>query len=49
MIKIEGGPLSRALHQDQTSHSEPTEIACLDGSKKTILISASPLRGIDSA
>jgi CheY-like chemotaxis protein len=47
MIKNEGGPLSRAL-RGQTSHSEPTEITCLDGSKKTILISASPLRGLDS-
>ena len=48
MIKTEGGPLSRALQLGQTSHSEPTEITCLDGSKKTILISASPLRGLDN-
>jgi CheY-like chemotaxis protein len=46
-FKNHGGPLSRALHEDGTSHSEPTEIACLDGSKKTILVSASPLRGLD--
>ena len=48
MIKNEGGPLSRALHRDQSSHSEPVEITCLDGSTKTILISASPLRGLDN-
>ena len=48
MIKNHGGPLSRALHEGATSQSEPTEIACLDGSKKTILICASPLRGLDS-
>src|SRR5258706_4250593 len=48
MIKNEGGPLSRALHEDHSSHGEPVEITCLDGSTKTILISASPLRGLDS-
>ena len=48
MIKNHGGPLSRALHEGQTSHGEPTEIACLDGAKKTILVSASPLRGLDN-
>ena len=48
MIKNHGGPLSRALHKGEASHSEPTEIICLDGSKKTILISASPLRGLDN-
>ena len=47
MIKNHGGPLSRALRHGEASHSEPSEIACLDGSKKTILISASPLRGLD--
>lgn len=48
MIKSEGGPLSRALQEGRTSHSEPTEITCLDGSRKTILVSASPLRGLDA-
>ena len=47
-IKDEGGPLARALHEGQTSHGEPVEVTCLDGSIKTILISASPLRGLDS-
>jgi CheY-like chemotaxis protein len=48
MFKEENGPLWRALHEDTTSHSEPTDITCLDGSHKTILVSASPLRGLDS-
>ena len=48
MIKNEGGPLARAIHEGKTSHSEPTEIMCLDGSKKIILVSACPLRGLDS-
>ena len=47
MIKNHGGPLSRALRDGETSDGEPTEIACLDGSNKTILVSASPLRGLD--
>jgi CheY-like chemotaxis protein len=47
MIKSEGGPLARALHDGRTSHSEATEIVCIDGTKKTILVSASPLRGLD--
>ncbi|HUQ24866.1 MAG TPA: response regulator [Burkholderiales bacterium] len=48
MIKSQEGPLARAIQEGRTSHSEPTEITCLDGSKKTILLSASPLRGLDS-
>jgi CheY-like chemotaxis protein len=48
MFKDEGGPLARAIQEGRTSHSEPTDILCLDGSKKTILVSASPLRGLDS-
>ncbi|MEA3194183.1 MAG: hypothetical protein QOD26_2516 [Betaproteobacteria bacterium] len=47
MIKSEDGPLARAIQEGRTSHSEPTEITCLDGSRKTILVSASPLRGLD--
>jgi PAS domain S-box-containing protein len=48
LLKNHDGPLSRALREGATSHSEPMDIACLDGSKKTILISASPLRGLDN-
>ena len=46
MIKDESGPLARAL-RGEISHSEPAEIRCFDGSMKTILVSASPLRGLD--
>ena len=48
MIKDRGGPLARALGEGVTSHGEPTQITCLDGSPKTILMSASPLRGLDN-
>jgi len=47
MIKHEGGPLAKALHEGITSHSEPMSIRCFDGSTKDILASASPLRGLD--
>jgi response regulator RpfG family c-di-GMP phosphodiesterase len=47
MIKHERGALARAL-AGHTSHSEPLEIKCFDGSAKNILMSASPLRGLDN-
>lgn len=47
MIK-RNGPLARALHEGKTSHSEPISITCCDGTTKSILVSASPLRGLDS-
>ena len=47
MIKNHGGPLARALKRGESSHSEPLDIRCFDGSSKTILASASPLRGLD--
>ena len=47
-IKVESGPLGRAVREGRTSHGEPMEITCFDGSKKTILVSASPLRGLDN-
>lgn len=46
MIK-ESGPLSRAIQHGQESHSERIAIRCLDGTDKTILVSASPLRHLD--
>src|SRR3954471_2082057 len=46
MIKNHDGPLARAIHAGETSHSEPLEIQCFDGARKTILVSASPLRGL---
>jgi PAS domain S-box-containing protein len=47
MLKNHEGPLARAIQQGETSHSEPLQIRCLDGSSKSVLISASPLRGLD--
>jgi PAS domain S-box-containing protein len=47
MLKREHGALARAL-AGHHSHSEPLEIKCFDGSTKDILISASPLRGLDN-
>lgn len=44
---IKEGPLSRAIHLGEASHSERVRVRCFDGSEKTILASASPLRGLD--
>lgn len=47
ILKNEQGPLSRALRRGERSHSEAIRIQCLDGSVKTIVASASPLRRLD--
>lgn len=47
MVKDKLGSLTRALQQGSSSHSEPVQIRCFDGSSKTILASTSPLRGLD--
>jgi hypothetical protein len=47
MLKQGSGPLARAIRDGETSRSEPIPIRCVDGTHKTILISASPLRGLD--
>ncbi len=47
MIKEKLGSLTQALQEGKSSHSEPMEVRCLDGSTKTLLTSASPLRGLD--
>jgi CheY-like chemotaxis protein len=47
MIRQESGPLGKALHEGVSSHSEPISIRCFDGSTKEVLVSASPLRGLD--
>lgn len=47
MLKGHNGPLARALHFGETHHNQIIPIQCLDGSKKTILGSASPLLGLD--
>jgi len=46
-IKGVQGLLARTVHQGETSHSEPIQIRCFDGSVKTVLTSASPLRSLD--
>src|SRR5260221_506414 len=46
-MKNHGSPLARAIRLGESSHSEPLEIRCFDGSAKTILASAAPLRGLD--
>ncbi|HUQ76940.1 MAG TPA: response regulator [Burkholderiales bacterium] len=46
LIKDHAGPLARALH-GETSTGEALEIECVDGRRKNILVSASPLRGLD--
>ena len=47
MIKEAHGPLARALHAGESSHSEPLQIRCFDGVTRTILTSTSALRGMD--
>ena len=48
LIKDDRAPLSRAITEGKTSHSQPMEITCFDGECKTVLMSACPLRGLDS-
>lgn len=47
-LKSPDGPLSRALKKGETSHSERLQIRRFDGTVKSIVASASPLRGLDS-
>ena len=46
LLKNGGGPLSRALY-GKVSHNAVIELRCLDQSTKRVLVSASPLLGID--
>lgn len=46
MIKDRNGPLARAL-EGESSHGKPMLIQCFDGAVKTVLVSASPLRGLE--
>jgi PAS domain S-box-containing protein len=48
MLKDSDGPLLRAIREGVSSHSVPIEIRRVDGSLKIILVSASPLRGLDN-
>lgn len=45
LLKNGGGPLFRALH-GKASHSEVLPIECVDGSQRSVLVSASPLLGL---
>lgn len=47
LLKQSRGPLARAVQWGETSHSERIDIRCCDGTAKTILASASPLRRLD--
>lgn len=46
LIKDHGAPLSAAL-RGTTTHREVRQIQCLDGSRKAVMMSASPLFGAD--
>jgi len=46
-VKRGASPLARALETGQPSHSEPVALECVDGTTKSALVSASPLRGLD--
>lgn len=48
LLRQENGALSRAL-KGESAHSEPLEIRCFDGTLKTIVVSAFPLRGLDGS
>ena len=47
MLKNHEGPLERALKRGQSTHNEPLQIRRFNGAQKTIVASASPLRGLD--
>ena len=47
MLKNHGGPLARALQHGESTHSERVTIRRFNGAAKTIVASASPLRGLD--
>ena len=46
-LKKEDGPLARALQKGESSHSERILLRRFDGTVKTLVVSASPLRGLD--
>lgn len=46
-LKGEGGPLQLALREGRSSQNVRVSLTALDGTPKTILVSASPLRGLD--
>jgi len=46
MLKDHEGPLERALKRGQSTHNQPLQIRRFNGTQKTIVASASPLRGL---
>jgi CheY-like chemotaxis protein len=46
ILKNREGPLMRALRSGESSHCEPIQIRCLDGTDSTVLSSIAPLRGL---
>lgn len=47
LIKASHGPMARSLRSGEPSHNELTQIKCSDGTSKSVLSSASPLRSFD--
>jgi CheY-like chemotaxis protein len=45
-FKEGGGPLERAIRNGESSHNARVDVGCIDGSRKAILVSAAPLRGL---
>jgi CheY-like chemotaxis protein len=45
-LKTPGGPLASAL-EGKSCHNEARRIVCIDGTSKSVLMSASPLLGLD--
>lgn len=47
LIKASHGPMARSLRTGESSQNELTHIRCFDGTSKSVLTSASPLRSLD--
>lgn len=47
ILKDESSPLALALYMGASTHNKMMDIQCQDGTQKTILVSASPLKAID--
>ena len=47
LIKVSHGPIARSLRSGEPSHNQLTQIKCSDGTSKSVLSSASPLRSFD--
>lgn len=48
-IRSGGSPLERVLKTGEPSHNVAVEMECIDGTKKTVLESTSPLRDLDGS